>query len=68
SPEEAAQSVRVAPPMVPPEERKKSFCEVEMTMSEEGAIREARRCLRCDLEFTQREEEVECPSVGGSTV
>ena len=67
SPEEAARSVRVEPPVVPPEERKKSFCEVEMTIARESARCEARRCLRCDLEFTRREEEVECPSVGGST-
>jgi NADH-quinone oxidoreductase subunit F len=66
SPEEAAESVRVEPPVVPPEERKKSFCEVVMTMSEDSAIREARRCLRCDLEFTQVEAEVECPSAGGN--
>jgi NADH-quinone oxidoreductase subunit F len=66
SPEEAAESARVESPVVPPEERKKSFCEVEMTMSEESAICEARRCLRCDLEFTQQEAEVECSSAGGS--
>jgi NADH-quinone oxidoreductase subunit F len=64
--EEAAQSVRVEPPVVSPEERKKSFCEVEMTLSKESAVREARRCLRCDLEFTRNEEEVECTSAGGS--
>ncbi len=68
SAEEAVQAVRVQIPAVSPEERKKSLCEIEQTMSEEAAIREARRCLRCDLEFTQPKEEVECPAVGGSTV
>jgi len=38
---------------------------VEMTLSVEQAVREARRCLRCDLEFTQRteNEEAECVAV-----
>jgi len=65
SPEEAAQGVRVEPKAVDPGERVKSFREVEMTISEADAVREARRCLRCDLEFTQHEDEVECPSAGG---
>ncbi len=29
------------------------FAEVEMSISEHAAVCEARRCLRCDLEFTQ---------------
>jgi NADH-quinone oxidoreductase subunit F len=68
SPEEAAAAVRVEIPAVSPQERRKSLCEIEQTISKEAAIREARRCLRCDLEFTQPKEEVECPSVGGGTV
>jgi len=34
-------------------------------LSVEQATREARRCLRCDLEFTQRNEneETECVTV-----
>jgi hypothetical protein len=31
-------------------ERKKNFREVELGFNEEMAIREARRCLRCELE------------------
>jgi hypothetical protein len=31
-----------------------NFDEVEATVTVEDASREARRCLRCDLEFTQR--------------
>ena len=68
SPEEAEQAVRVESPVVSPEERKKGLCEIEKTVSEETAIREARRCLRCDLQFTQTEEELESPSVGGNAV
>jgi NADH-quinone oxidoreductase subunit F len=64
-PEEAAESVRVEIPHIPPEKRKKSFCEVEMTMTDKSAEQEARRCLRCDLEFTQPKEEVECTAAGG---
>jgi NADH-quinone oxidoreductase subunit F len=45
---------RTEPAAIPAESRKKSFAEVEMVLSAEQAKREARRCLRCDLEFTQR--------------
>jgi NADH-quinone oxidoreductase subunit F len=42
---------------LPAKSRKKSFAEVELPLSIEQAKREARRCLRCDLEFTQSKEE-----------
>jgi len=45
---------RVAVTEVPVESRVRSFCEVEKTVSCDAARLEARRCLRCDLEFTQR--------------
>jgi len=49
--------------------RKKSFAEVEMTLTEEQAIREARRCLRCDLKFTQDQAgQAGCVAVGEETV
>ena len=32
------------------EKRRGNFAEVEMNMTEEAAVREARRCLRCDLD------------------
>ena len=51
--EDLSEAERVQPPMVPAETRKHDFSEVELSFSEEQAIREARRCLRCDLEFTQ---------------
>ncbi len=47
--------VRVVPPALPPDERKGNFAEVELCISERAAMREARRCLRCDLDFTQPE-------------
>jgi len=41
---------RPATPLLPAEERKHSFKETELGFSEEDARREAKRCLRCDLE------------------
>jgi len=42
--------------------RKRNFAEVEVSLSPEEAVREACRCLRCDLEFTQQKEEEELAS------
>ena len=42
---------------IPLEAREKNFAEVELGLTEEQARAEARRCLRCDLRFTQPEEE-----------
>jgi NADH-quinone oxidoreductase subunit F len=50
--EDLEPAARAEPPVLPPEARRKSFAEVEMTLGVEEAVREARRCLRCDLEFT----------------
>ncbi len=44
---------RVEPPTLPVERRRGSFAEVELCVSEKSARCEARRCLRCDLDFTQ---------------
>jgi NADH-quinone oxidoreductase subunit F len=44
---------RVAQVLLPAEQRRCSFAEVELCISEEDARCEASRCLRCDLEFTQ---------------
>ena len=41
---------RPATPLLPAEERRRSFRETELGFSEEDAKREAKRCLRCDLE------------------
>ena len=53
SDEELAIAARAVPPVLPVKARKKNFSEVEASMSEEQARTEARRCLRCDLAFTQ---------------
>ena len=37
-------------PILAPEERKTTFAEIELGFTEERAIMEAKRCLRCDLE------------------
>jgi NADH-quinone oxidoreductase subunit F len=47
---------RVEPPMLSVEKRKCRFTEVEGTLTAEAAVREAARCLRCDLEFTSGPE------------
>ncbi|MGB2800244.1 MAG: FAD-dependent oxidoreductase [Dehalococcoidia bacterium] len=41
---------RPAITLLPTEERRRSFKETELAFSEEDAKREAKRCLRCDLE------------------
>jgi len=46
---------RAEPSALPAETRKKNFAEVEMSLTEAAALREARRCLRCDLQFTCRD-------------
>jgi NADH-quinone oxidoreductase subunit F len=51
--EELEKAVRAVPPSLPVEKRVKNFDEIEMPLSEEQARAEARRCLRCDLAFTQ---------------
>ncbi len=58
--EELGQVPRAKPPILPVESRKRSFAEVEGSLSVQEAEQEAGRCLRCDLEFTQpREETIE---------
>ncbi|TRZ52583.1 MAG: NADH-quinone oxidoreductase subunit NuoF [Dehalococcoidia bacterium] len=47
---EAEEERRVEVPALPVDERLKSFKLVELGLDEETAIREAKRCLRCDLE------------------
>ena len=44
---------RVQTPRAPAEWRRRNFAEVEVSLSIDEAHRESRRCLRCDLEFTQ---------------
>jgi NADH-quinone oxidoreductase subunit F len=56
---------RVETPRISVELRKRNFAEVETSFSVEEASREACRCLRCDLEFTQPKEDV---STEGETI
>ena len=51
--DELEEAARVEPATISVTSRRNSFAEVEMALSVEEATREARRCLRCDLEFTQ---------------
>jgi NADH-quinone oxidoreductase subunit F len=50
---EAAAADRVETPRLSREARRRSFAEVEMVLSPAEAMRESRRCLRCDLAFTE---------------
>jgi NADH-quinone oxidoreductase subunit F len=51
--EETGETYRLEIPLLPVEQRKKCFAEVELCPTEQQALAEARRCARCDLEFTQ---------------
>jgi NADH-quinone oxidoreductase subunit F len=66
--EAAGQGHRVPPPTLAVKERRRSFTEVEMTMAVEDATREATRCLRCDLAFTEpaQQPEPELVQIGGA--
>jgi NADH-quinone oxidoreductase subunit F len=65
SDEELEDAERAEPATLSAKSRKKSFAEVEMALSVEQAVQEARRCLRCDLEFTHHSdnEATECVAV-----
>jgi len=63
---DGAPADRVATPRLPIPARLRSFAEVEAALSPADATREARRCLRCDLVFTEhRECEPELVHAGG---
>lgn len=51
---DAAPQRRARAPNLAVASRAKNFAEVELALSAEEAICEARRCLRCDLSFTQQ--------------
>ena len=57
--EETPAGGRVEPPSLSVQARRRSFTEVEMTLGVADATREAIRCLRCDLAFTQPAKKVE---------
>jgi NADH-quinone oxidoreductase subunit F len=48
--EEIENAQRSEIPRLPSGERRKNFKEVALTLTEEMAVKEARRCLRCELE------------------
>lgn len=54
--DEAPSLTRMELQRAPAEWRKRNFSEVEVSFSIEEATCEARRCLRCDLEFTKPKE------------
>jgi len=54
--EDTSQVGRVETPRASVDWRKRNFAEVEVSLSVEEAMCEAKRCLRCDLEFTQPQE------------
>ena len=51
--EDEEPAARAHPPERAAAERAGSFAEVELCLAEPAALGEARRCLRCDLDFTQ---------------
>jgi NADH-quinone oxidoreductase subunit F len=51
--EEPEAAGRAQAPTLPVAARHKSFREVDLCLPEGAALCEARRCLRCDIEFTQ---------------
>ncbi len=57
--EELEQADRPAIPCLPPSMRVNSFAEVDLCLAEEDAVKEARRCLRCDLETADGKRAVE---------
>jgi pyruvate/2-oxoglutarate dehydrogenase complex dihydrolipoamide dehydrogenase (E3) component len=52
---------RLVQPMLPVAKRKGCFAETELTPSEGQARAEARRCARCDLEFTTQPKNTDEP-------
>ena len=55
--QELVHARRARPRLLAFESRIQNFAEIEMSLSIEQATREARRCLRCDLDFTRGGEE-----------
>ncbi len=57
--EEVMSAERPIMPCLSPEKRKNNFNEVEQGLSEEQAVKEAKRCLRCELETKDGKEFLE---------
>ncbi len=56
--EEAEQARRPEIPWLPPAQRTEGFSEVELSLDAPTAIREARRCLRCDLQTADAQQQL----------
>ncbi len=54
--EETLESTRQEPRKTKPAARSKTFTEVDLGFSKSAAIKEAKRCLRCDLEVKEEDE------------
>jgi len=63
-PPQGGPAERVETPRLATRARRRSFQEVEMVLSAGDAAREAQRCLRCDLTFTEPRAEPEADSAG----
>jgi len=59
SEEEMETAAQPVVPSRPASERTRSFAEVELGITEEAAVREARRCLRCDLQTEEGKKQLE---------
>jgi NADH-quinone oxidoreductase subunit F len=63
--EDALNATRAETPRAAADWRKRNFAEVEVTMSQSEARKESLRCLRCDLEFSdRRDDKAELSEVG----
>jgi NADH-quinone oxidoreductase subunit F len=62
-PGQAESGERAKQPLAPAEWRRRNFAEVEVALTTEEATREAGRCLRCDLEFTDVKQTQESEAV-----
>jgi NADPH-dependent glutamate synthase beta subunit-like oxidoreductase len=69
--EELQNAERPVMPSLPVEQRQGTFAEVDQTLTEEMAVREARRCLRCDLQTEEAQRQLvqlqQQKTEGGST-
>jgi NADPH-dependent glutamate synthase beta subunit-like oxidoreductase len=61
---EAAEVTRPPMPRLPADQRRATFDEVELGLTEDAALCEARRCLRCDWELQKRLRLIEAEALG----
>lgn len=57
SEEEMLTAKRAKVPVIPVKERQGSFKEVDCVLTKEEAVKEARRCLRCELELVKKNDD-----------